>query len=614
MPRLSDPDSSSIPNVHTAGIHLWDEYQSRKRIRTLVLHVDKEQQSETKSCCEILRKPVLKCSARVRASHADRKIEGQQGRPAHGEWSSSYTTRNIQAPHLVTEKETDFSHLCFFFPTFYFRVNRSDCKSRKNQGGLSQLSDRGGDLECTKEIEHYKPIHKLEQTDGKETSQSLSVTEHRELSQHWLQPGRVGAGGRQEKGAGHQGSEEQGQLCVTITESAHTVEIDLKRRSGGIKTISSNPPAKVVEIPEEPGSALTLDPIQELSEEEKDSSISEKRPLVSKHVTEPAKKQKVTASAVKKNPSIKKEMRSELERSVIKKLESLGVKPDQRGLTNQELTSLLAKVRSKQEAAAKVMPDYWRCREEMASFVEQKLGGQKRGNEAASESQARSKQPVQVLQVRPRSSSLPSRASQAISAAAVKQSKTPQPAPRTKALIQPKTSTPNMKSAVRISASKTPPFSSDEDSEDTEEELLQDQRVKSSNLRSYQVTAVEMKAGKPTPVLARQTAVSQPTSSKQHQSRASVGGVSWHNVSKLESDEDEDEDESDGSEMVEIDPRQLHGFKDQNGNIDKGNHNKDKVINLARKVEMQLAERAVKKPAGGVSILPERKDEVQELL
>ncbi|MEQ2201456.1 hypothetical protein XENOCAPTIV_012690, partial [Xenoophorus captivus] len=62
-----------------------------------------------------------------------------------------------------------------------------------------------------------------------------------------------------------------------------------------------------------------------------DSSISEKRPLVSKHVTEPAKRQKVTASAVKKIPGIKKEMRSELERSVIKKLESLGVKPVRKG-------------------------------------------------------------------------------------------------------------------------------------------------------------------------------------------------------------------------------------------------------------------------------------------
>lgn len=34
---------------------------------------------------------------------------------------------------------------------------------------------------------------------------------------------------------------------------------------------------------------------------------------------------------------------------------------------------------------------------------------------------------------------------------------------------------------------------------------------------------------------------------------------------------------------------------------------------MARKMEKQLSERGVKRPAGGVSILPERKDEVEEL-
>lgn len=39
----------------------------------------------------------------------------------------------------------------------------------------------------------------------------------------------------------------------------------------------------------------------------------------------------------------------------------------------------------------------------------------------------------------------------------------------------------------------------------------------------------------------------------------------------------------------------------------------NKINDLARKMEKQFASRAVKKPAGGVSILPERKDEVQDL-
>lgn len=40
----------------------------------------------------------------------------------------------------------------------------------------------------------------------------------------------------------------------------------------------------------------------------------------------------------------------------------------------------------------------------------------------------------------------------------------------------------------------------------------------------------------------------------------------------------------------------------------------NRISDLARKMEKQFAGRAVKKPAGGVSILPERKDEVQELM
>lgn len=39
----------------------------------------------------------------------------------------------------------------------------------------------------------------------------------------------------------------------------------------------------------------------------------------------------------------------------------------------------------------------------------------------------------------------------------------------------------------------------------------------------------------------------------------------------------------------------------------------NKISDLARKMEKQFAERAVKKPPGGVSVLPERADEVQEL-
>ncbi|XP_054915032.1 cilium assembly protein DZIP1 [Poeciliopsis prolifica] len=398
----------------------------------------------------------------------------------------------------------------------------------------------------------------------------------------------------------------QQEMDRRLQDKAQTVKAQREQ----VRSISYSPPTTVQEIPvaasppvpepkpkkvslEEPASALKLDPIQELSEEEKDYSISEKRVLSSKHVTEAPKKAKMSPSAVKKNPSIKKEMRAELERSLTKKLESLGVKPNQKGLTNKEYGSFLAKVRLKQDAVAKTMPDYWRCWEETASTVQLKLGGQEEDVEAA----PRPKQSHYVMQVRPRSSSLPSRSSQAVPAATVTQPKTPQPTPRTKGFIQLKTSTSNVKPMFRISTSKTPPFSSDEDSLDSQSDLDEEQpdRVNSLNL-TLQI--------KP-PVLSRQGAVSQSSSSsKPQQSR--------HGATKAQSDDD-DEEWSDVSDMAEIDFRHLRGFKNYNNSNDKGIHSKDKVADLARKVEEHISERPTKKPAGGVSVFPERKDEVQEL-
>lgn len=108
---------------------------------------------------------------------------------------------------------------------------------------------------------------------------------------------------------------------------------------------------------------------------------------------------------------------------------------------------------------------------------------------------------------------------------------------------------------------RTPPFSSDEDSQDSVSDLEEEpphlRRVKSLNLM------VQNKPNKPPPVLSRQSAVSQSSfSSKPQQSR--------QGATKTQS---EDEEEwSDVSDMAEIDPRQLHDFKNQNSNNDKGSH------------------------------------------
>lgn len=57
------------------------------------------------------------------------------------------------------------------------------------------------------------------------------------------------------------------------------------------------------------------------------SSISERRPVEKKPEPVPEKKQRMTTSAVKTNPNMKREIRQELEQAVTQKLEALGVKP-----------------------------------------------------------------------------------------------------------------------------------------------------------------------------------------------------------------------------------------------------------------------------------------------
>ncbi|XP_073318497.1 cilium assembly protein DZIP1 [Pagrus major] len=407
-----------------------------------------------------------------------------------------------------------------------------------------------------------------------------SVSEHQELSQRLQQ-----------------------EMGRRLQEKEQTI----KAQKEQMRNITSNPPTKVVEVP-----VMVSAPAPEPKPKKvilDSSSFSERKPEPA-----PEKKQRAT---VKRNTSIKKDMRPDMEQSLIRKLEKLGVKPDQSGLKNKELASILAKVHSDRESFAKGKPSYWRQREEIAGTVAQKLGAQRRGSDPAPESQTRSRQSVQVLQIRPRSSSLPSRATQVTSGPAVKQPKTPQPAPRTKTTVQPKTSTPNTKTALRGFTPRTPPFSSDEESEEEdsdmeEEQPIKHQRGKSPQTRLNQATPVQTRANKASPVQARQAPAKHSFSSNPQQVRGSAGSVTKTAVIKIESDEDDDW--SDVSELQEIDPKQLQTHKDQNGNVEKRSFGKENKINdLARKMEKQFAGRAVKKPAGGVSILPERKDEVQEL-
>ncbi|XP_067439632.1 cilium assembly protein DZIP1 isoform X1 [Thunnus thynnus] len=542
---------------------------------------EKEQQSMHKDLLRELDRFKAEEMARM-----DRKIEDSRD-GIRREMEFLYT-RNIQALNEVNQNQT--------------------AKHEKSASPVHSQPER--DLDNYKEMQ-IQAIQKLEHQLKKQDKkwefrlQEIKAQHESEKNQLLNELSRMQSSVSEQQERSQKLQQEMGRR---LQEKEQTIKAQREQ----IRNITSNPPTKVVEVP-----VIVSAPAPEPKPKRVvlDSSISELRPVEKKPEPVPEKKQKV----LRKHPNIKKEMRLHLEQAVMEKLENLGVKPDQNGLKNKELSSILAKVHLKRESIAKEMPDYWRHREDLSTSVEQKLGGQRRGSDPAPESETRSRHSVQVLQIRPRSSSLPSRATQVMSGPAVKQPKTPQPAPRTKTTTQPKTSTPNTKTALRTFTTKTPPFSSDEESEeedtDMEEEQPQKhQRGKTPQPRLNQATPLHIRASKASPVQGRQAPAGHSFSSNPLQSRGSGGGVTKTTVTKMESDDDDDDEWSEVSELQEIDPRQLQSYKDQNGNVDKRNFGKENKINdLARKMEKQFAERAVKKPAGGVSILPERKDEVQEL-
>lgn len=580
--RSDSEKKSQIDSLKLEISGLKEQIVQQQQALAAKVAQEKEQQSMHKDLLRELDRFKAEEMARM-----DRKIE--DSRDGMRKEMEFLYNRNIQALNEVNQNQT--------------------AKHEKSVSPVQSQPERDLDIYKEMQIQAIQKLeHQIKKQDKKWESRLQDINaQHESEKNQWLNELS-----RMQSSLSEQQERSQ-KLQQEMSRRLQEKEQTIRAQREQMRTISTHPPTKVVESPVLV-SASAPEPKQKRVILES-SSISERRPVEKKPEPAPEKKQRVNSSALKRNPNIKKEMRPELEQAVLKKLENLGIKPDQSGLKNKELTSILAKVHSSRESFAKNMPDYWLHREEITSVVEQKLGGERRGSDPAPQSQIRSRNPVQVVQIRPRSSSLPSRASQVVSG--VKQPKTPQPAPRTRTTAtQPKTSTPNTKTALKVLTSKTPPFSSDDDSEeedtDMEEELpLKLPRGKSPQPRLSQATPVQIRASKASPVLTRQAAVRQSSTSSTQQPRTPGGGVTKTAVTKMESDEEEDE-WSEVSELQEIDPRQLQSYKDQNGNVDKRNH-ENKINDLARKMEKQFADRVVKKPAGGVSILPERKDEIQEL-
>ncbi|NXV15176.1 DZIP1 protein, partial [Cepphus grylle] len=103
-----------------------------------------------------------------------------------------------------------------------------------------------------------------------------------------------------------------------------------------------------------------LEPIEELSEEEKEIEKGDHRTSRSNHYL---------INALKTDPSLTKELRVVLEQALEEKLESLGIKAGVRGIPNDRLNKILRAIESARNCKQKQEPDIQRIREHLERQV-----------------------------------------------------------------------------------------------------------------------------------------------------------------------------------------------------------------------------------------------------
>ncbi|XP_076871398.1 cilium assembly protein DZIP1 isoform X2 [Brachyhypopomus gauderio] len=357
-------------------------------------------------------------------------------------------------------------------------------------------------------------------------------------------------------------------------------------QSKQIKQITSSPPTLVVqrEAPD-PKPKVVLSDSSSISEAPVDTQSWQQK-----------------ADELLKQPGLRKDMRLAVQQSLQYKLLNLGIQPGVNGLSKAAYKSVMTKVASERQQKQKEDPEYLKVQKEINHKLEH------RAQERTAEFAFKPKQPAQVAQHRPRSSSLPITVTRVSSSQPPRMQRTAQPAQQTRTGTQkPKTSTP-------LRHEKTPPFSSDEDSsEEDESEENSPQIQKAPRAKAPQVNTSTVKTQPPRAqprtvpqaTRARQVLASHPDALQVGVQHSGAPQASVLRVSRTEVTEVHSESEwTEGSEMEELVLDRLPKLTDQNGNVQKTFHNNVKA--LAKNLEQQLEERCPRKPAGGVDTVPQK--------
>ncbi|XP_040281243.1 zinc finger protein DZIP1 [Bufo bufo] len=253
----------------------------------------------------------------------------------------------------------------------------------------------------------------------------------------------------------------------------------IKCQKEQIKELSSKPP--VVRKHSAPA------PVPILQNIEPKLSAAVTRDLDSEEVRSSSKQQLI--NALKKNPSLTRELRKVLEQGVVEKLESLGVKPGVRGITSDHFNRVLDTVETFREEKETLIPEFPQIRQNLLKHVNQKV--EERASASSLKLNASSQFFTEVFSTF-KSSTLGSTSSASLprqtrSRPSILKSSQEELRAETR---YPISSTPKIKlvsskdAHVKKPSLTTPPFSSDDESdlqdESVRHHMRQDSRAKSS--------------------------------------------------------------------------------------------------------------------------------------
>ncbi|NXH02351.1 DZIP1 protein, partial [Loxia leucoptera] len=145
------------------------------------------------------------------------------------------------------------------------------------------------------------------------------------------------------------------ELSVKPAPSVRTYDVNTP-----VERLQESKPSPSIPSPEQAPLVHMLEPIEELSEEEKEIEKSDLKPDGSKHYL---------INALKSDPSLTKELRVVLEQALEEKLESLGIKAGVRGISSDRLNKILRAIEYARERKGKQEPSIHGIRERLERQV-----------------------------------------------------------------------------------------------------------------------------------------------------------------------------------------------------------------------------------------------------